>query len=678
MTLAVRVVAADTGAPIEGATVTLGGWLGRDAVTDEAGVAELAGVGTTFDVTVEGDGYAPVSVEYLLSADPGGRVERTIRLSGGAEVRGTVLDPRGQPVAGAHVTTSRGDGPPSASTLTDERGAWRFPVVAAGNHVFAAVVDGHPPAQASLHVDGTRPTEGVVLQLELGAQVTGVVVDEAGAPVPNARVDVVVDGRPFVRWCGADGRFVVTGLRRGAYSLVASDGDRASAPVRVDVSTSDAADLTVTIADTTISGIVVDVTGQPVARAEVSAFPEGEYYGHGLGGDTITDSSGRFTVGPLVAGSYLVGARWSDTPRDNRYLLPDMETVRTGTRDLRIVLPAAGAIRGRVTLGGQPLTRYGVSIAGSFPPHVVASAEGVFERRGLPPGKTGVIIAAEGFATRSLRRVVVEAGEVTDLGTIEVDLGREVRGKVVDADGAAVAGATVAIGSYFHPLEDDPYVAAILRQRRAETDADGVFVIRGVSRSRRLMLKIIADHPTHGRTHELPLPDGDAEVVLTLRGVGSIAGTVSGAPAGETMAVTATSDGAPVGTVHTIGGARFVLERVPPGAVSVRADSGTDPASRAVVVTVEAGKVAEVSIPFPRGEVTLEVRTGDCSFVALTEPGGSWRDAVVMVPCDKTDHVTELTELEPGDYQVCIGATCKPLTITASPEVQPLDARGWK
>lgn len=330
-----------------------------------------------------------------------------------------------------------------------------------------------------------------------------------------------------------------------------------------------------------------------------------------------------------IIGEYRLAAQWPDAPRDNRYVNKDLATVATGAPDVRLVLEATGSIRGRVTLAGVPVTRYGIAVS---------------------TGGHGV----SAFAT-----------------------------------GAPVEGATVAIAKWFRPregelgLEEDPLRGALRDQRSTATGGDGRFAIRGIGKADWRPLRIIADHPMKGRSRERDLPADDAEIELTLQAVGGIAGVVTGVAADERVSVEASTGLLQsAGSVHTTGGARWQIDGLPAGKYTVTAKMIPDRSSRAIEVEVHAGQVTEIDIVFPRGEITLEVSTGDCLFVYLSDVAATGMSRITeplaSERCDETDHVTELRELVPGDYQVCVGETCKPVTIMASPKVQSLDARRWK
>lgn len=120
--------------------------------------------------------------------------------------------------------------------------------------------------------------------------------------------------------------------------------------------------------------------------------------------------------------------------RYGNYGRDDAVNAKRGDRDVKVILPAAATLRGVVTLGGEPVPRdaLGVSArrsgAAFATPKIVTRADGAFERPGLTPGTYAVVIAGDDFETKTIAKVELVAGEITDLGTIELDAGRTLRG----------------------------------------------------------------------------------------------------------------------------------------------------------------------------------------------------------------------------------------------------------
>jgi hypothetical protein len=106
-----------------------------------------------------------------------------------------------------------------------------------------------------------------------------------------------------------------------------------------------------------ISGTVVDDRGRPVAKAQVHLFSEdptateqavytvtdAQGLDHSALRSMISDAEGRFRALGLPEGRYAVTANL-------RFAFPGKAVeVKTGTDDLRIALPVAGHLAGRVT-----------------------------------------------------------------------------------------------------------------------------------------------------------------------------------------------------------------------------------------------------------------------------------------------------------------------------------------
>lgn len=608
-TLAVRVVDDATAAPIAGALVDDG----RQAVpTGADGVAALGGRGPSFyAVAVQADGYAPAMLTGSLADDPGGTTTAVVRLARGAPVRGHVIGVDGAAAAGVRVTAIS-DGAEAEAT-TDAAGAWRIPRLAAGRYVFA--VDAAAGlGQVEVDLDGATAPADVTIRLARGATLTGVVVDAAGQPVAQATVTAQRTATFDERHATTDaaGQFTITGLAAATLAVFATRGAEASAVVTVEPATSPGP-LRLTLAPALIAGVVVDATGQPAPEARVQALPDGAAAALIRAAD-VADGAGRFELGPLTAGRYRLLAAWPDAPMTNRYLTPDATTAAAGERDVRIELPAAGAIRGTVTRDGRPVERFAIALATFEPglafaePEARAAPDGRFTRGAVPPGTWVVRVVGADFVGRTLTDVEVTAGQVTDLGAIAVEAGASVRGRVVDAAGAPVADAAVTMaprltmfGAQFG-LGGDPRQAALLGTHATTTDADGGFAFAGVAAPRpERPLRIVALHPQRGLSGTTAVALPAAPLVLALGPSGAIAGTVRGATVRAAVEITPADGGYQVIAVVGPDG-RFHAPQVGVGPAQVVAKlrgRGDERASAPVTATVVAGQTATVDLALP-------------------------------------------------------------------------------
>jgi RNA polymerase sigma-70 factor (ECF subfamily) len=256
----VVVVDAASGQPIEGAEVVLttadeGGHETRSATTDAEGLAsvEEPGVrGTGFEAVVALQVTAPGHIAASIVLTGRQAPSRTTRarphrviLEGGLPLRVRAHDPEGHPVAGATVRGWSGAdvgsvagsvfprqvaGIPTTlgSATTDERGQATLGVPARRWYVHAQHRD-----DAALVAGAGNPDREVEIPLFGGVTIDGVVVDEADAPVAEARVavhwfswfltDPAVDRVPvvpsdmqsaFTTRTGPDGTFALAGVPR--------------------------------------------------------------------------------------------------------------------------------------------------------------------------------------------------------------------------------------------------------------------------------------------------------------------------------------------------------------------------------------------------------------------------------------------------------------------------------
>lgn len=640
----VTVVGSDAGAPIAGAEVAAAGddaGTVAPATTADDGRARLAGIspGDTVTISARAAGHAPGKQLVLVPDAPGQVVRARIALRRGAPVSGVVVDDAGSPVSGARVSARDMSEPfdlPDASdeAVTDRRGRFTLDAVAAGTYRFTASHAMFAPGSSEPRtVDGSAATSDVRVVLERGGVLAGRVVDAAGAPAPwatvraGAQVGSLQGGlaeaptRQVI--AGEDGSFRLQGLPRSALSALAVTDAASSAAVAVDLVTrQEVLDLTLRLdISGRIAGVVVDGAGEAIAEAQVTAFPD--FFGGGPLDDfalrgpasATTDGAGRFALVGLRDGSHRLsaGRAGMSNPFDGRGV-----SARTGNTSVRIVVEEDGSVKGRVTFadGGSPAL-FTVSIGyGTGLP--VADPEGRFALPRVPPGNHDVTVRGPELVETVMRGVVVEAGKVRDVGAVTVSRGRQVSGRVLTASGAAVAGATVVLGAQI--LGDGSSLASattapfdeMMGVRRATSDGDGRYVLRGVGSDKELMLA--AEHTSHGRSATAVVPPGSASRTIDLRlaGVGGVAGRVraGGKPAAGAQVIATASGASKQNTLVTTGDdGTYQIDRLAVGTYQLSAMIGAGMGSTmgSKQVTIVAGKRAQADIDIAVGDITLTV-----------------------------------------------------------------------
>lgn len=640
-TLEVLVVSADD-TPMAGASVELRQAAPRTEVTDEHGKARFRGVGSGYlTLVVTAPGHGVVHHPVQIPDNPGAAVEARVVLRKGAPVAGKVVTEDGKPVAGARVMAHdasallvleslRLDG-----VVTDKRGRFALGPRSAGTYRFTAVHPEHAPAStAPITVDGVTAVADIEIVVARGGTVAGTVVDAAGQPVPFAAVRVMPSrgmamgiGNQRIRQAAADdrGEFRITGLARTEMAIMAITESASSEALEVDLrQTGEAGGLVLALTISgTIAGVVVDGAGEPVAEAQVTAYPD---FWSGAPSDdfllrgtsaAITDGGGRFELQGLPQGTYRLRASRARV-RSMEFVEPGVQAA-TGDRDVKLVLEQPGGIKGVVQFegGGAPQA---FTVTVGFPPGVpVASGSGAFALGELPPGTYDVTFRGTEFAPRTVRDVAVSAGAIKDMGTVEVERGRSLSGRVVDGDGHAVAGAQVMAARQL--MGDGKSSTAnigaggdeFFGTRRTTTGDDGSFHLGGMGAGE---LQLVAEHDQHGRSFPVSVPAGASSMVydLTLRPFGGVFGVVTRnrEPAASVPVFASPKGGGQqMLIVQTGQDGSYVIERLPEGPHRITASlSGKDMVSASSAgkdIIVEGGGKVQADIDIQLGDVTLSV-----------------------------------------------------------------------
>jgi hypothetical protein len=357
-------------------------------------------------------------------------------------------------VPGAEIVFARDDAGITVETGAD--GTFRFAPPETGRYRLAvASADGYLPfapawnqSPIELVARAGMRVEGIIVYLSPAVDYRGRVVDGDGAPVDGARVTVLgaADGErallpidaSFTTDAGGEfsfhapdgailearhdccepGRAVVDGAVEVSHRLeiVLGKGPPASArePARPDGAAS-------------VRG-VVRAGGDPVPAFAVAVLRE-----RGLAEDWVTggrffDADGRFEVGGLPEGDYLVRVLafgFAPSPAVPARASAD-------PREVEVALTGGGTLFGVVVdaTTGEPLAHARVSVENSvgsgssalpMATSIVTDDDGGFELPGLPPGKSSVVVAAFAHHTRIVGGLDVAEGARIGPMTVELN-----------------------------------------------------------------------------------------------------------------------------------------------------------------------------------------------------------------------------------------------------------------
>jgi hypothetical protein len=335
--------------------------------TDDAGLARfrvLPGQYSIFSPAKEGYAAEDRQEEVSLAEGETKRVEWT--LSSTPRIAGTVRDGAGKPLGGVELMLMI---PGGGSARTDPDGrfeirwdpaSWKqsdiTPLLAARD------VQRNLAAMIPLDAD----TRSLDIKLDPAMAVTGTVVNHEGKPLAGARIRILVNVSPYVfafaeerpaAATSADGRFEIRAIPVGPRYMVTAAADGygtqtrstdgfAARENRLDLGT-----FTLAPANLSVSGIVVDAQGEPVAGASVHMYGIGQPERS----NAQTDGEGRFRIDGVCAGSVSLraGTRGSNPTYGDAI-------AQAGATDVKIVVAEQGPAgpyvpRKPPSLVGKPL-----------------------------------------------------------------------------------------------------------------------------------------------------------------------------------------------------------------------------------------------------------------------------------------------------------------------------------
>ncbi len=425
-------VLAPNGAPVAGAAVELGQLF---ATSDRDGRFAFAHCAPgAYSATAELAGFSPGAAEFECRA--AGQPELIITLAAERRLDGLVVDASGAPAPDARVTVGTNVAV-QRSAITGPDG--RFTIAGLGSRRYGVAATRSDTAAEAIEVDlATTDRATVRLTLAPGA-IAGVVVDERGEPVAEARVRATPGGRGLVLSFGEDitdphGRFEIGPLLPGTYRLRAASPDDPDTNRyhgdHVEAATGATDARLVLPASGAITGVVT-VSGQPAPHYAVM-FSTSEFTLVFDTAELFRAADGRFTRRHLAPGTYMVTIVGEGFARQVRR---DVVVKASRTTDLGTLDATAGReVRGRVVdERGQPVADVTVAASrhlllqgDSFGQNrpwaeqraqglftTTTAADGSFVLRGLDPDTAGV----RAVALQDTRRMspAVELGDDTVL-----------------------------------------------------------------------------------------------------------------------------------------------------------------------------------------------------------------------------------------------------------------------
>ncbi|MCE9595648.1 MAG: carboxypeptidase regulatory-like domain-containing protein [Planctomycetes bacterium] len=403
----------------------------------------------------------------------------------------------------------------------------------------------------------------VELRLTRGGTLIGAVVDESGAPVADAKLELRIDpkmlgmGGELARESksGADGRFVLAAVRAGKSKLSIEKDGRLKELFDVELvdgETHDGGNYKLTTG-ARVAGTVLWPDRTPVADAQITlGFDMAAMTGmnafnawRGNQGDVKSDASGAFSIGGLGAGPFTVRAHAAptgsktDETDEALWWRASTSAVAANTLDLELVLQAPEGVQGRVVDETEaPITRFQIvarahtnsivpNLGGGEVKKSFEDADGRFALTGLDRGGWDLYALAEGFGDGDPTSIELPREGGAEPLTMKLAHAASVEGVVLGFDGNPVAGATVqrAIGltdmqRRFRPTNEPD---------RLVTKEDGKFAFAPLSAGPASLIAR-ADGTAASPAADLTLAVGEkkTDVVLRLRRGGTLTGEVFG------------------------------------------------------------------------------------------------------------------------------------------------------
>jgi protocatechuate 3,4-dioxygenase beta subunit len=346
--LDVKITDAVSKEPVEDARVGVNSQTSNQSAysrTNEDGLAQMRLMPGDYQVTyLYKQGYSQQRLQDTVTIVDGTTQHLEYELVGMPKITGIVCDQENKPIEGVEMEICpRGGREDSVSNaegkfeVTYDLGGWpsgRTPTI------FLIGRQYERNLAAAIQVD--EDTRELEMKLEPAVTLTGQVVDVNDKGIADVEVRSMLQGPQWGSTIGRkaintdnDGKYQIKALPPGrTYSIYAraegygeSHSEQISTEAAVD-NRVDAGKLTMTVANLSISGVVVDDNNKPVAGARINSYGDNQPYRNAQ-----TDVDGKFTLEKVCAGKIRISANKTAATRLYGYI----ET-EGGATDVRVVI----------------------------------------------------------------------------------------------------------------------------------------------------------------------------------------------------------------------------------------------------------------------------------------------------------------------------------------------------
>ncbi|HVR99800.1 MAG TPA: carboxypeptidase-like regulatory domain-containing protein, partial [Thermoanaerobaculia bacterium] len=396
----------------------------------------------------------PQSASLRLQLRPLGRVV------------GQVVDPDGEPVAGARVTESRGSKRDAA--ITDGQGHFRIET-GSGAVELEVRAEGYKartwrgevpergetePAEIALEHGEVLEGRALDLTLDAGVEISGTVRDAASAPAAGVEVILSAEGgKRYQRvYSAPDGSFRFANVAAGTLRLLARKRDLGSAKQELEAAGRPLQGLDLRLeAGGMVKGRLLGIRPADVAGMYVLAFPAGTPEGarDHLGGKGRVYQSGTYEVLDLPPGDWTVGAM---APGGRE--VTATVTLAPGMKEAVLDLDLSGdlTLSGVIQVDGAPayhraavVLRSGEQGAGGGS-HADAGLDGGFRVTRLTPGTYTLWVQIQSAGPTGPVMILERPFELAADQEIAVDLVTgKVQGRAVSPEGVPVVAARIGL-----------------------------------------------------------------------------------------------------------------------------------------------------------------------------------------------------------------------------------------